>query len=353
MSLDLSQFDFKIPSRLIAQEPCPKRDQSRLMVLHRTTGFLEHRRFEHLLEYLRPGDVLVANDSQVVPARLIGRRNTGGRVECLVLRYPVAPVSGGYEAPCLLKAKGRIRVGEGIEFGPDLAGEVTAPEPDGTVRVRFRCSGPFDQVLRKWGRVPLPPYIRRSVQDEERQQRDEARYQTVYARHPGSVAAPTAGLHFTEDLVAALQNKGVYWVTLTLHVGYGTFAPIKTPEVAHHRMHAESFRLSEPAVEILIRQKREGGRIVAVGTTTTRVLEHIALKHGRLKAEAGECDLFIKPGFVFRVIDGLITNFHLPRTTLLLLVSAFGGRDFIYQAYQEAIQQGYRFYSYGDAMLIL
>ena len=351
--LTLSQFDFNLPSHLIAQEPCPQRDHSQLLVLDRKTGDRKHQLFNQVIEYLSPGDVLVVNDTQVIPARLEGKKRSGGRVECLILNYPALAIDETYTSPCLLKAGGKIRPGERIYFGEGLEGEILPPSPNGTALVRFRFKGLFDSVLKKFGRVPLPPYIHRDGCDAGLWEQDRKRYQTVYARHPGAVAAPTAGLHFSFDLIAALKDKGIFWVPLTLHVGYGTFAPIKTERIAEHKMHSEVYKVSAQAAQVIQEQKNQGGRIIAVGTTSARVLEYQAMKYGSVKAEEGECDLFITPGFSFQMIDGLITNFHLPRTTLILLVSAFAGREKILKAYQEAIERNYRFYSYGDAMLII
>jgi S-adenosylmethionine:tRNA ribosyltransferase-isomerase len=350
--LTLSQFDFIIPSDLIAQEPCVERDQSRLMVLDRETGNLEHQNFMGIINYLIPGDLLVVNDTQVIPARLEGKKKSGGRVECLILKYPVQPVLGTYTTPCLLKAGGKIRPGDQIHFGDGLEGEILPPAPNGTALVRFRFEGLFDSTLNKFGRVPLPPYIHRNVHEADRLELDRNRYQTVYARNPGAVAAPTAGFHFSPDLIAALKEMGVGWVSLTLHVGYGTFAPVKTEMISDHKIHSEPYRVSTQTAQAIQDQKERGGRVIAVGTTCVRVLEHQAMKYGSVKAEAGDCDLFITPGFSFQVIDGLITNFHLPNTTLLMLVSAFAGREKIQKAYREAIEHKYRFYSYGDAMFI-
>ncbi len=351
--LTLSQFDFILSPDLIAQEPCQERDRSRLMILDRKTGNREHLRFHRLIEYLSPGDVLVVNDTQVIPARLEGKKKSGGRVECLILNYPTQPVRETYVTPCLLKVGGKIRPGDQIHFGESLQGEILPPPPNGKALVRFRFEGWFDSVLKKIGRVPLPPYIHRDVHDADLWEQDRNRYQTVYARHPGAVAAPTAGLHFSPDLIAAIKDKGVFISPITLHVGYGTFAPIKAERISEHKMHSEAYRVSAQTAEEIREQKQRGGRIIAVGTTSARVLEHQALKYGSIKAEEGECDLFITPGFSFQAIDGLITNFHLPRTTLLLLVSAFAGSEKIQKAYREAIERKYRFYSYGDAMLIL
>jgi S-adenosylmethionine:tRNA ribosyltransferase-isomerase len=351
--LTLSQFDFILSPDLIAQEPCPERDRSRLMVLNRRTGDLENQHFNRIIEYLSPGDVLVINDTQVIPARLEGKKKSGGRVECLILNYPAQPVMGTYFTPCLLKAGGKIRPGDQIYFGEGLEGEILPPSPNGTALVRFRFEGRFDAVLKKFGRVPLPPYIHRNVHSADPLEQDRNRYQTVYARHPGAVAAPTAGLHFSSDLITAIKEKGVVVSPITLHVGYGTFAPVKAERISEHKIHSEAYMVSAQTAREIREQKKQGGRIIAVGTTSARVLEHQALKHGSIKAEKGECDLFITPGFSFQMIDGLITNFHLPRTTLLLLVSAFAGSENIQKAYREAIERKYRFYSYGDAMLII
>lgn len=353
MALDLSYYNFHLPPELIAQEPVAERDGSRLLVMDRRSGKREHLHFRDIIRFLNPGDVLVVNDTRVVPARLFGKKRSGGRVECLILRFPLNPVDEEFSTSCLIRTAGKIKIGERIVFGEDLEGEILPPSPNGTARVRFLFSGPFAEVLEKYGRVPLPPYIRRNREDGILDGRDKERYQTLYARNPGAVAAPTAGLHFSHALITALKQKGVKWVSLTLHVGYGTFAPIKTDRIEDHRMHAETFFLSDQAAKSIREQKNRGHKVIAVGTTVTRVLEYVAEKYGTLQGEAGECDLFIKPGFCFKVIDGLITNFHLPKTTLLLLVSAFAGRENILEAYKEAVEQRYRFYSYGDAMFIL
>ena len=353
MELTLSSFDFMLPIHLIAQEPCARRDHSRLLVMDRKTGNREHLIFNRIIDYLNPGDVLVINNTKVVPARLEGRKKSGGRVECLVLNYPSDSVLGSYTTACLLKARRKMRPGERINFGPGLEGEILPPSPNGTALIRFIFEGSFDSALKKFGSVPLPPYIKRDGFDSSLKDRDPERYQTVYAYHPGAVAAPTAGLHFSAELMTALQAKGVFFAPITLHVGYGTFAPIKTENIEEHKIHTETFQVTAQAAEVIGEQKSLGKRIIAVGTTSARVLEYQAVKHGFIKSEEGECDLFIRPGFSFQMIDGLITNFHLPRTTLLLLVSAFAGRERILKAYQEAIEDDYRFYSYGDAMLIV
>jgi len=353
MEPTLSQFEFILPPHLIAQEPCLQRDHSRLMVLDRKTGDLEHQLFMGIIEYLRPGDVLVVNDTRVIPARLEGKKKSGGRVECLILNYPVKTVMETYVTPCLLKAGGKVRPGDPIHFGEGLEGEILPPSPNGTALVQFRFEGDFGSVLKKFGRVPLPPYIRRDGCDADLLEQDRNRYQTVYARHPGAVAAPTAGLHFSPNLITAIKEKGIIISPITLHVGYGTFAPVKAERISEHKIHSEVYLVSAQTAQVIRKQKKRGGRIIAVGTTSARVLEYQAMKYGSVKPEQGDCDLFILPGFTFQMIDGLITNFHLPRTTLLLLVSAFAGTENILKAYNEAIERNYRFYSYGDAMLII
>jgi len=341
-------FDYFLPPELIAQSPVEPRDASRLMVLHRDTGRWEHRLFRDLPEYLRPGDVLVANESRVIPARLYGRKiPTGGKVELLL-------VSKLDEWTWRALVRGhRIREGTKLGFpasgGFKLVGEVIKVEESGERVVRFREE--VEPLLEDIGVVPLPPYIRRPLADAER-------YQTVYARVSGSVAAPTAGLHFTHGLIRRLQERGVRFAFVTLHIGPATFRPVRTERIEDHVMHSEYCELSEETAELLNEVREEGRRIVAIGTTTVRVLETAALRAGgegpaRLEPFSGWTDLFIYPGFRFRVVDALITNFHLPRSTLLMLVSAFAGRELVLRAYQEAIRQRYRFYSFGDAMLIL
>jgi S-adenosylmethionine:tRNA ribosyltransferase-isomerase len=352
MGASLTDFDFDLPSRLIAQEPNPVRDQSRLLVLGRRSGETAHRLFFHITDYLQSGDVLVVNDTRVVPAKVTGRKETGGRLECLVLNYPESLVERSYTSPCLIKSSRKPRVGDRITFGEWGSGEILPPAPNGTARVEFKFPGSFQAFLQDAGRTPLPPYIRRKEDAAARRTHDAERYQTVYAEKPGAVAAPTAGLHFTPELLARLRGQGVLIAPVTLHVGYGTFAPIKADDLDRHRMHAESFQLSPESVGVIQEQKRKGKRIFAAGTTSLRVLEYAAAKTGELAADRGECDLFITPGHEFRVVDALITNFHLPRTTLILLVAAFAGRENILRAYREAINRDYRFYSYGDAMLI-
>jgi S-adenosylmethionine:tRNA ribosyltransferase-isomerase len=353
MGASLADFDFDLPSRLIAQAPSPVRDQSRLLVLDRRSGETAHRAFYDLADCLQNGDVLVINDTRVVPAKVTGRKGSGGRLECLILNYPESSVEKSYSSPCLLKSSRKPGVGDRITFGEWGSGEILPPSPNGTARVLFRFPGSLEAFLRRAGQTPLPPYIRRKEDAAARQEQDAERYQTVYAEKPGAVAAPTAGLHFTPELLARIRAKGVLIAPVTLHVGYGTFAPIKTDDSSQHRMHGEFFHLSRETARVIDNQKQKGKRVFAVGTTSLRALEYVAVRRGKLVADRGECDLFITPGHEFKVVDALITNFHLPRTTLILLVAAFAGRENILQAYREAIDRDYRFYSYGDAMVIV
>lgn len=329
----MSEFDFELPDELIAQDPMPVRDQSRLLHLGRT-GAIQHRRFDALAELLEPGDLLVMNDTKVFPARLLGTRPHGGVVELLLLED-----LGADTWRVLGKPAKKLRVGTELTFADTLAAEVV--DGDG-LTVRFDYDGSWDDVLDGLGRTPLPPYIRSS--DDE--QATRARYQTIYAKRRGSIAAPTAGLHFTEAVLDALTRRGVEIATLTLHVGYATFEPVRSDDVSEHRMGVEHFEVPSETVE----RVRASDTVIAVGTTTVRALESAA----RVDFAPGwhASDLFITPGFEFRVVDGMVTNFHLPRSTLLMLVSAVGGVDNVRAAYREAVEQRYRFYSYGDAMLI-
>lgn len=340
----VSDFDYHLPPKLIAQHPPPARGQSRLLVIPRDGGPLQHRRFADLPEYLCCGDCLVLNDTRVLPARLVGRRASGGQVELLLLR----PVGEGlWEALC--RPARRLRVGERIEFGPDLTAQVMVAGEEGLRTVRLEHEGELLPVLERVGQMPLPPYIRREHPEAE----DRSRYQTVYASTPGAVAAPTAGLHFTEELLQRIVASGVSITRLTLHVGLGTFRPITVERLEEHVMHAEWYRVPAEAAETINAVRAAGGRIVAVGTTVVRTLESVVDETGLVRAGEGSTNLFITPGFRFRAVDALLTNFHLSRSTLLVLVSAFAGRERILSAYQEAVARGYRFYSYGDATLLI
>jgi len=342
--LDVSIFDFTVPEHLIAQTPLADRAQSRLLVVHKATGRLEHRRFYDIGEFLRPGDCLVMNNSKVIPARLWGmKESTGAKVEVLLLHR-----RDGDLWETLVRPGKKVREGDVLVFGDGLLkGVVEGRTEAGGRVVRFEYDGTFEAVLDRLGEMPLPPYIRTPLTDA-------GRYQTVYAKEPGSAAAPTAGLHFTEALLAQLEERGVQLAFVTLHVGLGTFRPVTAERVEDHQMHAEYYEVDEETAQRIRRTKEAGGRIIAVGTTSCRTLEAIAQKfNGQIEADRGWTDLFIYPGFHFQVIDGLVTNFHLPRSTLVMLVSAFAGLDLTRRAYEAAIRENYRFYSFGDAMLIV
>ena len=348
----LSDFDFLLPDELIAQTPPAARGGSRLLTLDRRTGAVADRQFRDLPLLLQPGDLLVVNDTRVFAARLLGRRLPGGgRAECLLVRR----VETDYESEtweALVHPGQRLKEGSRLEFGdgPDrIRGEVLARRFHGRRLVRLTPEGrPLSEIVDRIGHMPLPPYIKR---DDAASDRD--RYQTIYARQRGSIAAPTAGLHFTTDLLAALDARGIERTAITLHVGYGTFQPIRSEDVDDHRMEEEHYEVSPDAADAITRARRAGRRIIAVGTTSTRTLESLTLtSDGAVAAGSGATSLFIKSGHVFRLVSGLITNFHLPRSSLLLLVSAFAGRDRVLAAYEHAVRERYRFYSYGDAMLI-
>lgn len=345
----LDHYDYELPKHLIAQQPLPNRDDARLLVVHRNRQRFEHRQVRDLPHLLRPNDCLVLNDTRVVPARLLGYRTaTGGRWEGL---YLDADSQGVWRV--LGRTRGRLQPGETITLvdvqgREDVKLRVGAQNPDGTWLLRPTSDEPPEQILERAGRVPLPPYIRKGKMIDA----DRQAYQTVFARKPGAVAAPTAGLHFTPRLLDQLRNAGVAICWITLHVGLGTFKPVEADRISQHPMHAEWAEIDQQSVDCVIASRRKGGRIVAVGSTSVRVLE-TAAKHGELQPFTGLTDLYIRPPYRFRVVDAMLTNFHLPRTTLLVLVYTFGGDLLIRQAYEEAIREEYRFYSYGDAMLIL
>ena len=335
-------FYYDLPEELIAQTPLEKRDTSRLMVLDRISGKVSHRHFYDILEYLQPGDCLVMNDSRVLPARLLGHRPTGGAVEVLLLRD-----LGDKKWECLCKPGRKMQVGSEVLFGNgELSAIVTEVKDDGNRIVEFRYEGIFLEVLERLGKMPLPPYIKAELQDQER-------YQTVYSREVGSAAAPTAGLHFTNELLEKIREKGVKTAFVTLHVGLGTFRPVKAEEITEHHMHSELCMLSKETAEILNQTKQEGGRIICVGTTSCRTLESLVNDDGSFEAKSKWTEIFIYPGYQFKAMQGLITNFHLPESTLVMLVSAFAGRENVLAAYNEAVGERYRFFSFGDAMFIL
>jgi S-adenosylmethionine:tRNA ribosyltransferase-isomerase len=344
-----SAFDYELPRERIAHYPAAQRDESRLMVLDRARGTIEHRRFRDILEYIPAGDALVLNETRVFPARLIGTRASGGEAEILLLR-PV-PRSADRQVSrwlALVKPGARLKPGRRVHIADELEVEIVESTPDGARIVELHTSLPTNEALQKYGHMPLPPYIERSDEALDRE-----RYQTVYSIAEGSVAAPTAGLHFTQELLAAIEQKGITLVRIVLHVGLGTFRPVDVEDPAEHVMHDEVYTVSEGAIEAIEAMAAKGGKIWAVGTTVTRTLESIVSDDGKLHAGSGSTRLFIRPPYHFKAVDHLLTNFHLPRSTLLMLVAAFGGYDLVMRAYQEAIASDYRFYSYGDAMVLI
>jgi len=339
--LKTSDFYYDLPPELIAQTPLEKRDNSRLMTLDKNTGEIGHRHFYELPTLLRPGDCLVLNDSRVLPARLLGRRETGGAVEVLLL------VDKGDKVwECLVKPGRKLREGAKITFGDGrLTGEIAQVLPDGNRLVRFQYEGIFLEILESLGKMPLPPYIKEELKDPER-------YQTVYSKEVGSAAAPTAGLHFTKDLLRQVEAMGVKVCYVTLHVGLGTFRPVKEEEITDHVMHSEYCVIPQETADVINETKRRGGRVICVGTTSCRTIESWAKEDGTLAACSGWTSIYIYPGYRFKVLDALITNFHLPESTLLMLVSALAGREHILAAYKEAVKEEYRFFSFGDAMFL-
>jgi S-adenosylmethionine:tRNA ribosyltransferase-isomerase len=352
----LKDFDYFLPPGLIAQHPPEKRGDSRLMVLHRKKGTWEHHAFPELLEYLQPGDALVVNDTKVLPARLIGKKVSGGKVEILLVRKRENGPAGDHSQQweCLVQGAGKFRKKTAVLLDAAIKADLLERTPDGLYRLwlRGREDEELDKSLERIGFAPLPPYIHRNG-DAELKARDLDRYQTVYARKEGAIAAPTAGLHFTEELLEKIQRKGISIFPLTLHIGMGTFLSVKQEEVEKHRLEPELLEISPETARGINEARTAGRRVLGVGTTVTRALESALDQEGKIKALKGRTDLFILPGHRFRSVDALLTNFHLPRSTLLMLVSAFAGREFILAAYEEAIRRNYRFYSYGDAMLIL
>ena len=334
-------FYYDLPEELIAQTPLQQRDASRLLVLNRKTGERAHRHFYDIIDYLQPGDCLVMNNSRVLPARLLGHRPTGGAVEVLLLRD-----LGDKKWECLCKPGRKMQIGNEVIFGNgELTAVVTEVKEDGNRVVEFRYEGIFLEVLERLGKMPLPPYIKAELADQER-------YQTVYSKETGSAAAPTAGLHFTNDLLDKIREKGIKTAFVTLHVGLGTFRPVKAENIHEHHMHSELCMISEETAQMLNETRQKGGRIVCVGTTSCRTLESLVSEDGSFKVGSKWTEIFIYPGYTFKAMDALITNFHLPESTLVMLVSAFAGRDNVLAAYEEAVQQHYRFFSFGDAMYL-
>lgn len=341
--MNVSDFNFELPQELIAQDPLEERSSSRLLVLHKNTGETEHRSFRDLKSYLQKGDCLVINDTKVIPARLYGvREETGAKIEVLLLKRREGDV---WET--LVKPGKKARPGTRLSFGDGLLkGTVTDVAEEGNRLIRFFYEGIFEEILDRLGQMPLPPYITHELKDKNR-------YQTVYAKHDGSAAAPTAGLHFTEELLEEIRDMGVEIAHVTLHVGLGTFRPVKVENILDHHMHSEFYMVEEEEAKKVNRAKREGGRVICVGTTSCRTLESATGEDGILKAGSGWTDIFIYPGYRFKILDCLVTNFHLPESTLVMLVCALAGREQVLGAYEEAIKERYRFFSFGDAMLVL
>lgn len=339
--MQVSDFNYDLPEELIAQVPIKQRDESRLMVLDRQKQTIEHKVFKDIIDYLEPGDCLVRNNTKVIPARIYGKKETGANVEFLLLNNIEGDI---WE--CIVRPGNKLHVGVKVIFGDGLLkAEILDTMPGGTRKVKFYYDGIFNEILDKIGLMPLPPYIHEELKDRDR-------YQTVYAKYDGSAAAPTAGLHFTPELLEKIEAKGIKIANVTLHVGIGTFRPVKEEKVEDHEMHSEHFYIKGEDVEKINSTKKAGKRVIAVGTTSCRVLETIADENGLVKETEGDTQIFIYPGYKFKCLDGLITNFHLPQSTLLMLVSALAGREFILKAYNEAVEQKYRFFSFGDAMFI-
>lgn len=337
-----SDFFYDLPEELIAQTPVEPRNSSRLMVLSRDSGAVEHKHFYNLPEFLKPGDCLVLNDTRVLPARMYGvREDTGAVVEFVLLRQ-----HGNMLWECLAGPGKKAKEGYKFKFSDKLSATVTEVMPDGNRMIEFRCDGDFFTVLDEVGQMPLPPYIKEKLKDKER-------YQTVYSKEAGSAAAPTAGLHFTKEMLESIKKSGVNIAYVTLHVGLGTFRPVKVEDVTKHKMHTEHFYIPVEAADIINKTKKNGGRVICVGTTSCRTVESCAARYGEIRSCSGDTDIFIYPGFEFKCMDGLVTNFHLPESTLIMLVSAFAGYDNVMNAYNTAVKEKYRFFSFGDAMLII
>ncbi|MBO4872283.1 MAG: tRNA preQ1(34) S-adenosylmethionine ribosyltransferase-isomerase QueA [Lachnospiraceae bacterium] len=343
--MNVNDFDYYLPEELIAQDPLADRSSSRLLVLDKQSGAIRHDHFYHITQYLKPGDLLVINNTKVIPARLLGEReDTGAAIELLLLKR-LADQENSWE--CLVKPGKKCREGARFVFGGGLLkAQIAKVLPDGNRIVRFEFEGIFEEILDRLGEMPLPPYITHKLEDKNR-------YQTVYAKYDGSAAAPTAGLHFTKELLEEIRSAGVKIAEITLHVGLGTFRPVKAETVEEHHMHSEYYEISPEAAELINETRQRGGRIVAVGTTSCRTLEAASRENGSIEAGSGWTEIFIYPGYRFKMVDALITNFHLPKSTLIMLVSALAGREHVLAAYEEAVRERYRFFSFGDAMLII
>ena len=345
--ISIKEYDYELPKELIAQTPSEKRENCRMMVLDRNNQTIEHKHFYDITDYFDKDDVLVLNNTKVIPARLFGRKNTGAHIEVFLLKQ-----IGDKTWEVLINPSKRVREESIIEISPDLYVKVLTRQNEGKWLVELHYDGNFYEILDKVGNIPLPPYIERTMTDEQLKSLDYDRYQTVYAQREGSVAAPTAGLHFTKEILEKLKTKGVQICYVTLNVGLGTFRPVKVDNILEHKMDSEEFEISAQTAKIINEAKKSGKRITAVGTTTVRTLETCMQKYDEILEVIDDSTLFIYPGFKYRVVDRLLTNFHLPKSTLIMLTSAFAGKDFVFRAYEEAIKESYKFYSYGDCMLI-
>ena len=340
--MNTSDFYYDLPEELIAQTPAEPRDSSRLLIYHRQDETVEHKIFRDIIDYLNPGDALVVNDTRVIPARLYGKKQgTGREVEFLLLNRLSKDT---WEA--IMRPGKKLRIGDRVDFAEDLQAEILEKKEDGVTRVKFYFEGLFEPLLERYGNMPLPPYITKRLEDRQR-------YQTVYAKENGSAAAPTAGLHFTPELMEKIRQKGIDIIPVLLHVGLGTFRPVKVDNVENHKMHSEYFSVSADSARRINETRKRGGRIIAVGTTSVRTLESVADEEGCIKEQSGNIEIFIYPGYRFKCVDALITNFHLPESTLLMLISAFMGKEQALGLYRLAVQERYRFFSFGDAMLII
>lgn len=340
--MNTSDFYYDLPEELIAQTPAEPRDSSRLLVYHRQNGAIEHKIFRDIIDFLNPGDALVVNDTRVIPARLYGKKqDTGREVEFLLLNQLSKDT---WEI--IMRPGKKLRIGDRVEFAEDLQAEILEKKEDGVTRVKFYFEGLFEPLLERYGNMPLPPYITQRLEDRQR-------YQTVYAKENGSAAAPTAGLHFTPELMEKIRQKDIDIIPVLLHVGLGTFRPVKVENVENHKMHSEYYSISADSARRINETRKKGGRVIAVGTTSVRTLESVADEEGNVREQSGNTEIFIYPGYCFKCVDALITNFHLPESTLLMLISAFMGKEQALDLYRLAVQEKYRFFSFGDAMLIL
>ena len=338
--MNIKEFDFNLPEELIAQHAIEPRDHSKLLVLNRKNRTREHKKFFNIIDFLKKDDILVINRTKVIPARLFGKKETGSVMECFLLkRYDL------YTWEVLLKPAKKLKLGQKIIFSNELSAELVEIKDDGNRILKFEFEGRFEEILDKLGEMPLPPYIAEKLEDKNR-------YQTVYAKEGESVAAPTAGLHFTEELLEKIREKGVTIAEVFLDVGLGTFRPVQVENILEHNMHSESYRVPEETADIINKAKKNNQRIIAVGTTSVRTLESVVNEDGIVEAKEGNTSIFIYGDYKFKVVDGIITNFHLPKSTLIMLISAFGGKEFIFESYEEAIKEKYRFYSFGDSMFI-